>query len=503
MRSVRASVLVLLAAGSAIGWQSPLRSDSVAVAGFWDTEVLVDSGAVTAFDVTSDTAGGIWVAIAYPDKAVGLYYSDDFGSTWRGHWAMRADSTVRQVRLLAGQGDSSFMYLFMLEAGNDGDLWLARIRSDSAGSDLTPVAVGPDTVDDFSVTLDRDPHYYVYCLYANEHRTGRTGTFTRSLDYGVSWESGTDWWNAWDPCISYTSGSTIHCVWRYALNGGEVHYSYNHHYGMSGFWSAYRVVSSGADQCFDPVVAQTDSSLESQAAIWVFYTVGRRDTAVLDLQYSVSWDGGQSWAPGQPFGDPIRDEQQPMLAADRTGPNGYASLCYRYGSRQFGDSGAVYWTCANAYNLDYWLKPVKVSRHPVAGLGPKLVYAPHSPMRLPGVLYSQQTEAGPWGVWFAAPWMNAGGQATGNAEGEVEVEPNPAVGAVRLSANVTMPGSYSVAVYDAAGRLVVNLFRGRLEPGPQFWTWDRRSLARRVPAGTYFVRLVGPGLSTGRRVVLL
>jgi len=501
--SVRAAVLMLMAAGSAIGRQSPLRSDSVAVTGFWDSEVLIDSGAVTAFDVTADTAGGIWVAIAYPDNAVGVYYSDDFGSTWRGHSAVRADSAVRQMQLLSGQGDFSALYLFLLEAGNNGDLWLARIRPDSVGTGLVPVAVGPDTIDDFSATLDRDAHYYLYCLYANEHRTGRTGTFTRSLDCGTSWESGTDWWNAWDPCISHTTGSTIHCVWRYALNGGEIHYSYNRHYGMSGYWSAYRVVSSGGDQCFDPVVVQADSSPESQASLWTFYTVGRRDTAVLDLQYSVSWNGGWDWAPGLPFGDPLRDEQQPSLAADRTGPGGYASLCYRYGSRQPGDSASVYWTRANSHALDDWLTPVKVNRHPVAGLAPKLVYARHAPMRLPGVLYSQQTEAGPRGVWFAAPWLVADSKDATPAD-VPGCWPNPAVGAVRISANVTKPGNYSLAVYDAAGRRVVSLFQGRLEPGQRFWTWDRNSQGRtREPAGTYFVRLVGPGLSTVRRLVLL
>jgi hypothetical protein len=169
----------------------------------------------------------------------------------------------------------------------------------------------------------------------------------------------------------------------------------------------------------------------------------------------------------------------------------------------FGDTVAVFWTCANAYNLNDWLKPVKVSRHPVAGLGPRLVYAPHAPMRMPGVLYSQQTAAGPWGVWFAAPWMSAGSPASEKTE-EVEVKPNPAAGPVRLGASVTRPGRYSLAVFDAAGRLVIDLFRGRLEPGPQSWTWDRTSSTHaRVPAGTYFVRLVGPGVCAGRRLVLL
>src|SRR5512137_1869851 len=101
MRS--ASLLVFLMAGP------------VAAAGFWGAEVLIDSGAVAAFDATADTNGVIWTAIAYPDHAVGLYYSEDFGLTWRGHWAMRADSGIRQMQLLAGQGDSSFLYLFLLQ----------------------------------------------------------------------------------------------------------------------------------------------------------------------------------------------------------------------------------------------------------------------------------------------------------------------------------------------------------------------------------------------------
>ena len=487
-------MLVLLAVGSA------------APAGFWGSDVLIDSGAVTAFDATADSSGVIWAAIAYPDNAVGLYYSEDFGSTWHGRWAMRADSAVRKLRLLSGQGDSSFLYLFMLQAGNGGDLWLARIPHDSAGSILMPVAVGPDTIDDFSVALDHDDHYYLYCLYVNEHRSGRTGAFTRSLDYGATWEPGTDWWNAWDPCVSCTNGSTIHCAWRYALNGGEIHYSFNRHYGMSGYWSSYRVVSdSSAGQCFGPTVVQADSSPESQAAVWVFYTVGRRDSSMLDLEYSASSDGGSDWTAGKPFGDAFRDEQQPCLVADRAGPNDYVSLCYSSGNRQPGDTVAAFWTCANSYDINGWLKPVKVSRFPLAGLAPKLVYAPHAPMRLPGVFYSEQKETGPWGVRFTAPWLASYRSLAPDPESLAPFSwPNPSTGPVRFRATVTEPGSYSLAVYDAAGRLVTLLFQGWLEPGPQSWIWDRRSASGgRIPAGTFFIRLKGPGAHINRRLVLL
>ena len=471
---------------------------------FWGSEVVIDSGAVAAFDATSDSSGVIWAAIAYPDNAVGLYFSTDYGSTWQGRWAMRADSAVRQVQLLAGQGDSSFLYLFMLQAGNGGDLWLARVRMDSAGDNVVPVAVGPDTIDDFSATLDRDGRYYLYCLYANEHRTGRTGTFTRSLDYGKSWESGTDWWNAWDPCISHTSGSVIHCVWRYALAAGEVHYSFNRHYGMSGYWSGYRIVSSEADNCFDPVVVQADSSPGSQAAVWVFYTVGRRGTATLDLQYSASWDGGWNWAQGQPFGNPLRDEQQPDLAADRSRPNDYVGLCYTSGNRASGETTAVWWSCANSLALTEWLDPVKVSRVPVAALPPRIIYAPHAPLRLPAVLYSEQSEAGPLGVRFAAPWFSTPQTPSPGSESPAtSLWPNPSAGAVRFSATLTEPGSYSLCVYEASGRLVTDLFRGWQTAGQQSWTWNRKSSdGRRMPTGTYFLRLNGPRTVISRRLVL-
>jgi hypothetical protein len=483
-----------------------LMAGSVAVAGFWGSEVLIDSGAVSAFDATADSSGVIWASIAYVNHAVVLYSSTDYGSTWHVHGSLRTDSAVRQLQLLSGRGDSSFLFIFLLEAANGGDLWLARTGRDSGGLTLTPVAIGPDTIDDFSAALDRDSHYYIYCLYANEHRTGRTGTFTRSLDYGASWEAGTDWWNAWDPCVSYTNGSTVHCVWRYALNGGEIHYSCNRHYAASGYWSTYRLVSdSFAGQCFDPTVAQADSSPESQAAVWVFYTAGRRDTEVLDIEYSASSDGGSNWNPGLPFGSSFRDEQQPRLAADLSGPNDYVSLCYSSAARHSADTVAAWLTCTNSLDLDGWMEPVAVSRFPLAGLAPRLVYVEHSPMRLPCVFYSQLTESGPWGVRCAAPWLSSSQTPDPDPQSPAPcLWPNPSMGMVQVSAGVTLPGSYSLQLYDAAGRLVSNLFQGHLEPGAQFWTWNRLSPSGgRIPAGTFFIRLKGPDTCFTRRLILL
>ena len=470
----------------------------------WGNDVQIDSSNIWAFGAAGDTNGTMWCAVALrPESTIHVFRSTDHGINWSYVYWMTHGSDFRKVEVVVGSGDSNYVYVFYIRRTAGGDLWCFRIKTDLSGHNFYPVAVGPDTIDDFSVSIDYVDWYYLYCIYANEHRTGLTSHITRSLDMGATWETPVDWWNAWDPCVSYTTGSTIHCAWRYALTGGEIHYSFNRHYGMSGYWSPYRVVNdTSADQCLDPVVVQADSSPESQAAVWVFYTAGQRDSAMRDLHYSASANGGGSWTPGPPLGELFRDEQQACLAADPAGPNDYVSLCYSSGNLHRGDTVSAWWTCTNSGDLDGWLNPVKVSRFPLAALAPKLVYAPHAPMRLPGVFYSQQAEAGPWGVRFAAPWL--AGDSSVDDPTEPVTWPNPSTGPVRLSATVTKPGRYSLAVYDAAGRLVASLFDRWLEPGPQFWTWDRKSQAgKTIPAGTYFVRLKGPGARSTRRLVLL
>jgi hypothetical protein len=138
--------------------------------GLRDGAVAVDTGSVTAFDVEADQLGNAWVAVADSANTITVYRSTDWGRTWEGRLGIQATSTVTELKLLHGVGDTNFLFLFFLEQSSSGDLWLARARPESLAGDVLPVAVGPDTVDDFSATLDRDSFYYVYCLYANERR---------------------------------------------------------------------------------------------------------------------------------------------------------------------------------------------------------------------------------------------------------------------------------------------------------------------------------------------
>ncbi len=68
--------------------------------------------------------------------------------------------------------------------------------------------------------------------------------------------------------------------------------------------------------------------------------------------------------------------------------------------------------------------------------------------------------------------------------------PNPFRAATRIRYTLGRPGRVDVAVYDAAGRRVRVLERGRDDAGSHQVTWDGRdAFGRAVPAGVYFVRM--------------
>jgi hypothetical protein len=459
--------------------------------GLWDGAVAVDTGPVTAFDVEADLLGGAWVAAADTAGRITVCRSTDWGRTWESRLEIQANSTVTQLRLLNGMGDTNFLFLFLLEQSNSGDVWLVRARPESLTGEVFPVAVGPDTVNKFSAALDRDSLYYLYCLYTNERRAGRTGTFTRSLEYGRTWEAGVDWVNAWDPRVVHGSGSTIHCAWRYALTGAAVHYSFNRAYGRPRHWLPYQVVSATDDQCSDPVIALTDTWPEWNATIWAFYTASRRDSSIRDVLCSYSRDDGNTWATAPSFSEPLRDEWGPDLLVDEFAPNGNVGACFSVGAPRFHDSTTIYWTASNAWGPDQWLKPAPVTKARAA-LEPRIIYVKDSPLRLPAFVYSRAGTDGPTGVYFAAPWLETGPAPVAQPEPGRPDE---------LIFTVARAGRYSLSVYDAAGRRARGIFAGTLAPGIHSWNWGRltQSGARAAP-GTYFAVLSGPGLRESRRI---
>ena len=61
----------------------------------------------------------------------------------------------------------------------------------------------------------------------------------------------------------------------------------------------------------------------------------------------------------------------------------------------------------------------------------------------------------------------------------------------------------SVGIFDLAGRRVTTLFTGAAEAGVQSLRWDGRDdSGRRLPSGTYFVKLQEGAQQASRKVVL-
>ncbi len=474
MRSSPAALLVLALGAAAAGLN-------------WGPDVAVDTGRLGAFAVSADSTGQLWAATGAGSR-LRLLCSSDAGASWQTRLEHDAGAAVTRVELAAGWGERDAAYLAFLTEAGDGDLWLLRLGRDDTAAAVLPIAVGPDTIDDFSFTLDHDRRYYLYCVTANERRDGLTGFFTRSTDFGASWEPGQSWWNAHDPHLLYVTGSTVHCVWRFAQDGSQIHHQLSRRYGAPGTWEPHRVVARGGYLRWDPRIAQTDTIPERAARLWLVYTRGWRDSSRTDIRFAVGGNDGRPWGDERNPSDPYRDEWFADIATDRWTPHGMASMAYNLGGRGPADSTVVLWRWASAYEPAFWSEPVRVSdRRASAGVPecrPRILYAPNTPLALPLVFFAGYDPVGARGLYCDAPWFAAPGAAL-----PVAVTPNPARDRVGLAFAAPAAGRYTLAVYDCLGRQRFFVAR-RAEAGAALrLEWD----ARGAPAGSYVAVARGAG----------
>jgi aminopeptidase N len=82
--------------------------------------------------------------------------------------------------------------------------------------------------------------------------------------------------------------------------------------------------------------------------------------------------------------------------------------------------------------------------------------------------------------------------------------PNPFRESTTLRFTLSRPGRVALNVFDVDGRMVRSLCHGSFAGGAHEVSWDARDEdGQRVAAGVYFCRLVGPGGTAERRVVLM
>jgi hypothetical protein len=98
----------------------------------------------------------------------------------------------------------------------------------------------------------------------------------------------------------------------------------------------------------------------------------------------------------------------------------------------------------------------------------------------------------------------AGPSAATEPAARLAAAPNPFATATTIRYTLTTTGTMELTVYDVAGRRVARLAGGPGRPGEHTAHWDRRDDAgRRVPAGIYLCRLLTPGHSGTRRLVVI
>lgn len=465
----------------------------------WGPDVTIDTGSVSAFAVTADTTGRLWSAVA-SGSHVRLLTSTDAGASWQVRLDHDAGSAVVDIELAAGWGARNAIYLPYVAAEGDGDLWLLRLDWNDTAATALPIAVGPDTVDNFSLTLDHDRAYYLYCITANEHRAGLTGTFSRSTDFGATWEPGQSWWNAHDPQVLYVTGSSVHCVWRYAQDGTQIHHQISRRYAAPGTWEPHRVVARGDYLRWDPRIAEVDTLPERNAAMWLYYTMGWRDSTRTDIRFRNGGNDGRDWGAERTWSSPYCDEWLVDIATDRWTRGGMASVAYNFGGRGSEDSTVVRWRWAAAGEPAWWSGAQTVSDRrvnaTVTACRPRVLYAPHTPLALPLVFFAGYDPAGARGLYCDAPWFAEPGEAE---PGAIVAAPQPARGRVRFALAAPETGRYALAVYDALGRQCWSGERAVQQGAILGLEWDGRG----EPAGSYFVIVRGPGRAWRTQLTLV
>ncbi len=452
-------------------------------------DIVIDTGTVRALAAATDPEGRIWVAAATPENRVRLYRSSDLGTTWEVPVEFTSSADVPALELVCAPGDSGFVYLFYLAWENAGDLWALRVPYDTGAPVVLPVAVGPDTITDFAVTTDRDDNYYIYCLYSSEAAAGRTGGFTRSLDFGQTWENPQEWWSCGDPHLTYSTGGSIQAVWRYTANDREIHHQLSRYYGRRRYWRWRTVVSDGDEyRCWDPVIAQADTQPESSAPVWVAYTRAARDTARQDIGWAVSTNGGSGWAEKDALGREFRDEWFPDIRAHFGATRGYVHLSYHAGSKEPVGKTGVYWQGVNLVLPRLWSEPVLVSDVRVnaacEAVRARVVCPGNTPRNRPGVVFAGYHPSFGDGLYFEGTWNESSGPTSKRQAAATTRLGRTATG-FRL--DVATEGYYTATVYDPAGRLVGRVFRGRLGPGSHTLDWTPTGAA-----GARFLLVTGP-----------
>jgi hypothetical protein len=463
-------------------------------------DVFIDSGTIRATAADYEMDGTMWLAYSKsaPDSWVYVTRSSDHGTTWHGVFSVRTDpvSRVEHLGLIVGQGDSAFVYVFLVHPRQNGDMLCVRFKKNGSNALAFYMKSGADSIDNFKVCRDYSGgSYWLYCVAGkDDHDTHMDDFVLRSTDYAKSWALTNTFRYVSDGSYAAGADEYLYMAGRRGASPymGRLNMLVNRFWGAPDSW----VETSVAPDTFtvmDPVIAPSFELPAENAVIWTLYSHDFLGSGDYDMKYVYSTDAGVTWsasyyltgssAATERFGD-----IKPYSVAGNTRVN--ASYLSEAAFR------TVYRRDCEQSTPTNWSDTLRINSNS-AGTGqstrPLLVYSPGAPGTDAGCVF---VGGGLQNVYWNSPWTTAVAEERRvKPDVGLTVSPNPAAEQVRFT--VPKIAGSRLAVYDAAGREVTEL------PAHMSTLWNRTDArGNRVPAGVYLVRLTSPTLSASRRLVL-
>jgi hypothetical protein len=401
--------------------------------------------------------------------------------------------------------------MFMRHRLNGGDLYYIRASKTNPGSSFIAGNIGAtaDTIDDFSICEDNwNPGYYLYCLYANEHRSGTANAkYLRSLTFGRTWVDTTNWSNAWDPSISFVSYTNLLTAQRLptgvSITGFRIYFERNTSFGNPSSWGPSIGVAADSFPAWMPSVAASNTRPDSLATVWILFTHSYNGTADYDIDYAYSTNGGRTFTTGSSLDYTTAVSDMAHVRQYRIYPNTYVDACYTNMNSTYTTS-VVNWTWANQPTPTTWATAIQVSDPSVVastGTGGMITYSPHSPSSGGGVIYPR---FGPDSLCFDAPWVGVEETPQANLTRiSINVTPNPFANNITIGYQINKASTVSAIIYDATGREVKSIANGHAEQGYYKVTWNGLDNDNRaVNNGIYFFRLKMDNENVTRKLIL-
>jgi hypothetical protein len=453
-----------------------------------DKLILAGNQSAISADYEQDSVGTMWAAVALQtDSLTWVCKSTNHGVNWStvAGWYWPAKHAISKTKLVVGQGDSGFVYVFENVPTSNGDLLVGRINKDGTGLTGWGVRTGTDTITDFTACRDfSGGNYWLYAVAYNGSRAGNwpPAWLLRSTDYGHTWAVTDSIYNSNVPTLAFGHGTYgYYCsAPKPATWSGIVATGTTKLWSNPGTWS-FHDWRPDSLRINDAAIAPAFTTPESTATVWIAYGhyVSGVDWDVLSAHTNDAIGG--AWIGPDTIAHSSNPEGYVDLKNYTSAGNSYINVSYvDIDMTTFHDNAYLGWSEASTPSV--WHMGGPVNQTVYSGWGftnyPNIVYSPGGPGSGGGLVFPDLNESG---TYFNAIWLTGVAEQrktpARNADMLV-VSPSIANGAVLIR---WKGGANSVTVTDALGRIV----RDYDHPTGENLVWNGR-----VAAGTYFVHLV-------------